>query len=267
MDYEDTCLQRAAVGFAQQGMHVFPLRPGSKMPHPGSRGEKDGSDDPNLAERRWGSLVGSNIGWALRYNNVFVLDIDERNGGCEWLDGRPALPETIQVITPSRGRGGHWWFWRPPTLEGVRCKGLAAGVDLKGLAFGYVLLPPSAISARSLPYEWSGASVISQPPDWLVHEILGKKTPPPPAPRSAEPRVAPWTVRGLQAFEAEGLLGKEIKPGLWTALCPNRQEHSERRRDFAGDTVIFVHGKRAVFYCSHSHCYWVNERFNRGGGI
>lgn len=270
-------LQRAAVRYALLGMHVFPVSPGSKMPYRGSRAELDGTDDPGEVEKLWELLPESNIGWALRFApGVFVLDVDERNGGAEWLAARPAaFPDTVRVCTPSRGLGGHIWLGTTPALAGVSCKGLIDtyaedgvrlledAVDIKGLQLGYVLLPPSSTEKGSYRFE-SGCSPLEQEladcPPWLEREILGRCVP---AVRGSGPRhTFPVDHRSFyfgRLFDALGDLGKQVRPGVWVVQCPNAAQHSGKPRRFAGDTTIFAPppgctSGRGYFNCAHAHC-------------
>jgi hypothetical protein len=58
------------------------------------------------------------------------------------------------------------------------------------------------------------------------------------------------------AFRAAGWLGRELRPGVFAALCPNRAAHTGGR-DFDSSTVLFAPepGKRrGRFFCSHEHC-------------
>ena len=58
------------------------------------------------------------------------------------------------------------------------------------------------------------------------------------------------------AFAAAGWLGRQIRPGVWAVLCPNRAEHTTGH-DFDTSTVIFAPPpgyRRGRFYCAHGHC-------------
>lgn|SRR5262245_9158664 len=282
MNAEALRLKNAAVRYAQLGMSVFPCCPGQKVPYKGSHAELDGTSDPVEVAALWDALPGSNIGWALRFSpGVFVLDIDERNGGDVWLSQRAhgALPDTVRVQTPSRGMGGHVWLGTTPGLAGLSCKGLIDtyaeegtrlcedGVDLKGLQLGFVILPPSVIRGRGSYVFESGCSIMEQDiapcPEWLEREIAGRSKPV--VEYGGAQHTEPVDYRSFylgRLFDALGDLGKQVRPGVFVVQCPNAAQHSGKPRRFAGDTTIYapppgMRSERGFFNCAHAHCSWV----------
>jgi hypothetical protein len=273
LDRTARLMRASACAYALAGFDVFPLQVGGKMPYKGSHGELDATHDPELVARVWTELPGSNIGWFLGPQTLaFVLDVDERNGGAEWLARRPALPHTVRVLTPSKGLGGHHWFLSSRLSE-VKCTGLHDEwvngfgdvladdcVDIKGLHSGYVVLPPSRTKKGLYTFE-SGAEFgqveIAEPPQWLEEEIRAQG-----APTQARTDhvsfVDPNTFQLGRLFLDAGLLGQEIRPGVWHALCPNREHHSGKPRKWAGDVVLFAPppGRNGPGYahCAHAHC-------------
>lgn len=262
-------MQRAAIRYASLGFHVFPCVRGSKFPCKGTHGELSASDDPAFIEKVWWAYPGSNIGWALRYSpGVFVLDVDESGGGHHWLAHRPQLPRTVKTLTPRRGANGHYWFAATPALQQVVTKGLkdtSGQVDIKGLPKGYVLLPPSTKDGTEDRYQFEASPLdteIADCPDWLETEIFFAKR----VEREEwdmRRRAMPVGTRSqrdtlVHIFRARGDLGPQIRPGVWAVRCPNAANHSEQRRDFAGDTVLFepVPGKNGPgwLFCAHAHC-------------
>lgn len=276
MNIEAVRLKRAAVKYAQLGMHVFPICPGGKIPYPGSHAELDGTNDPAEVSVLWSELPGSNIGWALRFDpGAFVLDVDARNGGCEYMSNRPPMPETVTVVTPSRGGSQHYWLQTTPDLAQVRSKGLRDqyatkdggrfedAVDVKGLPLGYVLLPPSQTDKGRYYFE-SGLSPLevdmAECPRWLERELTsagtGRKA------KTGKARTAnvdPQSFYMGRLFAALGDLGKQCRPGVFVVQCPNADQHSGKPRRFAGDAVIFAPElgstrDRGSFFCAHAGC-------------
>lgn len=258
----DNSLRDAAVGFARAGFCVFPLAPGGKIPVAGSHGELDGSDDTASVEAIWRCEPNANIGLALRYHSgLFVLDVDARNGGLEWLKKRPSLPKTITASTPSLG-SSHYWFRTTEPLLGCKTRGLddedGAKVDIKGLPYGFVVLPPSRTDKGC--YRWllpPQDTELALCPEWLESEIWHSCK----ARRIAQWRPCSGPMLGKRSLVIEmrdaGLLGEQIRPGVWLCRCPNETNHSEKRRPFGGDTLVFdpTHpGGRGWLYCAHAHC-------------
>lgn len=273
MDSHARRMRAAASAYTRLGIHVFPLVPGTKFPYRGTHGELDAINDTELAERWWTMLPGSNIGWALRYSpGVFVLDVDERSGGSEWLTERERLPDTVRVQTPSMGLGGHHWLALTPALSYVSSTGLRDhwpvgecalidSVDVKGLHRGYVVLPPSEIKGKgSYRFEVDCSPLeqeIATCPQWLESEILRDAESHQPTP-SHQFDVDPGSFYFGRLFLELGLLGPQIRHGVWHAHCPNREQHTGKPRSLAGDVIVFAPppGRRGQgwFYCAHAHC-------------
>jgi hypothetical protein len=157
-----------ALGYAERGIAVFPLRPGLKTPiYPG--GFHRATTDLRQVHAWWRRDPGANIGIACGAALV-VIDEDPRHGGnADQLD----LPPTVVARTP---RGGRHFYYRVPPGVIVRIDHagatLGAGIDVQGAperpdpAYPtdrngcYVVAPPSAISEthdglrRTLSYVW-----------------------------------------------------------------------------------------------------------------
>lgn len=140
----------AAQWYASQGLAVFPLRPRSKIPLPGSHGCKDSTIDPAQIAAWWHRTPDANIGIATGLL-VDVIDLDGWDGQDAWasLDGAPDWLGV--VITPRRSGGGRH-LYIPTSGEGnaTGYMGLPK-VDYRG-AGGYVVAPPSVTDDG--PYWW-----------------------------------------------------------------------------------------------------------------
>lgn len=135
----------AALWYAQQGLHVFPLQAGSKVPHRGTRGCSDASDDVEQLRSWWARWPDSNVALATGHV-VDVIDFDGLIGHISWGEmygGTWAGVERLAVVSTPRPGGLHIWI----AAEGGRNRAskLAPGLDHRGLG-GYVVLPPSTIT-------------------------------------------------------------------------------------------------------------------------
>lgn len=155
--------------YASLGWHVFPLVPGTKSPFKDSHGSSDASCDLAQVDAWWTANPEANIGMRPASANLYVFDVDPRNGGdvsrsmLEAQHGRIASPLT--VISP-RGDGGEHLYFR--TEPGKRYNS-APGDGIDGKFNGYVLLPPS-LHPCGRRYEWAGGWTGAEAapiPSWL----------------------------------------------------------------------------------------------------
>lgn len=170
-------LADAALRYADLGYLVFPLRPGEKIPLPGSRGFFDATCDLDQVERAWSEHPTANIGIAT--TGILVVDID---GADNPWPGDPALELELAIgpaaLTP---RGGmHRWF-RQPDGDPLRCTAsvLGDGVDTRADG-GYVVVPPSTTAEGA--YRWVESFELTDsirglplPPAWLLDRLQAVK--------------------------------------------------------------------------------------------
>lgn len=148
-------LHAAALWYAEQGLRVFPLSPGSKIPFKGSRGCLDATSDPAQVDRWWTATPEANIGIATGHL-VDVVDIDGAAGQrsrCEhWDDIFARIEDDAigRVLTP---RPGGMHLVVPATGDG-NATNIVPHVDYRGVG-GYVVAPPSRTDVGS--YRWLGA--------------------------------------------------------------------------------------------------------------
>ncbi|HEY3236097.1 MAG TPA: bifunctional DNA primase/polymerase [Polyangiaceae bacterium] len=236
---------RAALAYAERGIAVFPVCPATKIPYARSHGELDGTVDPTLIEQCWRKRPDPGIGAALRFTAYFVLDIDARAFGDEWLGAleleHGKLPETATAISGSGCPSMHLWFRRTPELEGITCTKLCPGVDVKGLRYGFVLLPPSRHPSGK-NYTWEASSridavPIADPPAWLVNAIRRKATR-----RFVDHQhpnaVDPESFYLGRLFKKANLLIRQVRHGVFSVRCPNEDAHSQKSG--AASTVLFA---------------------------
>lgn len=155
----------AAVYYAEQGMLVFPLRPGTKIPDT-ARGFKDSSMNPDTIRAWWRAKPGRNIGLAT--GHLFqVIDVDGPDGIRSIADIEDAghLPHILgTVITP---HGFH--LYTRPTGDGCTT-GVLPGIDVRGIG-GYVCAPPS-INLEPCTKDWCDRSCEGKTYRWSEPLIL-----------------------------------------------------------------------------------------------
>lgn len=126
----------AALWYVEQGVPVFPCKPGEKVPAT-IHGVKDATTDVAQINEWWTRMPEANIGLAT--GNLFdVLDIDD------WTHVDAVIESIIEegfgfVATP---RGGSHVYLKA-SGDG-NAANLVPGIDFRGQG-GYVLAPPSQL--------------------------------------------------------------------------------------------------------------------------
>ncbi len=154
-------LKDAALAYAAAGYPVFPLIPGSKIPHKGSNGFKNATTDSVQIDEWWSEQPDSNIGMPVG-QGIIAIDLDINHGesssnGLETFEvftqAHGSLPSTASCRTP---RGGKHLYYRVGETVSTHSYA-AAGVDIGGEGH-YMLLPPS--STEFGQYQWEDRSII-----------------------------------------------------------------------------------------------------------
>lgn len=176
-------LHSAALWYAEMGLHIFALRPLSKMPpgkcsacketdcrgpeacgHDQCHGVKDATTDAARINAWWTKTPNANIGIACG-RMVDVVDIDglegQRSRSEHWDSNFAKIDDdcVAKVLTP---RPGGMHLYVPATGDGNGAH-LFPGVDYRGLG-GYVVAPPSvneqgAYRFLGIPHLTKGATV------------------------------------------------------------------------------------------------------------
>ncbi|MFD9464844.1 bifunctional DNA primase/polymerase [Streptomyces sp. NPDC060027] len=183
-------LLAAALTAAARGWHVFPLRPGIKLPAlhgertcPGTgpcenghrKWEQRATTDPDRIRATW-SHGPFNVGIATGPSGLLVVDLDtpEHKGSSDAPDGATtfaalceraghAVPNTYRVRTASGGT--HLYFTAPPGVRMTNTQGTVAdSVDTRAWG-GYVVAAGSTTPAGS--YEALCGPVVTCLPPWL----------------------------------------------------------------------------------------------------
>ncbi|WP_328450736.1 bifunctional DNA primase/polymerase [Streptomyces sp. NBC_00386] len=183
-------LMDAALAAAGRGWHVFPLRPGVKLPalhgertctgagtceNGHRKWEQRATTDPDRIRAAW-SWAPFNVGIATGPSGLLVVDLDtpEHKGSSDAPDGAAtfralceraghAVPDTYRVRTASGGT--HLYFTAPSGVRMTNTQGTVAdSVDTRGWG-GYVVAAGSTTPAGA--YEALCGPVAAPLPSWL----------------------------------------------------------------------------------------------------
>jgi DNA-binding transcriptional ArsR family regulator len=162
----------AALAYAEAGLPVFPLKPGTKAPATGD-GLKSATCNPATVRAWWERWPNANV--AIRTGEpagLVVLDVDTQHGGAGTLGKlereHGLLPVTAKTLT---GGGGSHYLFRHPGEELRNSAGkLGPGLDVRGDG-GYIVAPPS-VHENGRVYKWLRALErgIADPPTWLLED-------------------------------------------------------------------------------------------------
>lgn len=158
----------AAIRYAQQGFHIFPITSGAKTPPLTPHGFKDATTDLEQIRKWWTEHPDANIGFWPGGSNLVAIDLDP---GHEPMD----LPITATVRTP---RGEHRYYHSKQVFTNRQ---LMPHVDVRATN-GYTVLPPSKVNG--VAYHGDISAWCEELPTW-VSEKLGEK----PEPRHTEKRI------------------------------------------------------------------------------
>jgi N12 class adenine-specific DNA methylase len=193
-----------ALDLALQGLAVFPLRPGTKVPLV-KDWELKASTDVGQVMRWWSATPRANIGIACGRSGLLVVDLDadKKPGGTghgqrSLLDlaaGR-GIPRTLTVAS---ARGGRHLYYRQP--DGARF-GNTAGrlgelIDTRGHG-GYVVGPGSVFEGGAYRIEREAA--VAQLPTWLAEELEQRRAPAEISAPEQRPSAAPVGERRRTAY-------------------------------------------------------------------
>ena len=170
-----------ALDLALQGLMVFPLRRGTKVPLV-KNWKRKASTDIEQVIRWWTTNPHANIGIACGPSNLLVVDLDadKKPGGTghgqrsliDLAAGR-AIPRTYTV---AGARGGRHLYYRQP--DGARFGNTAGSlgelIDTRGHG-GYVVGPGSVFDGGAYRVEREAA--VAQLPAWLAEELEQRRAP------------------------------------------------------------------------------------------
>lgn len=171
----------SALTYAKRGWSVIPLHSivsgectcKRKCRSPGkhpiqSKWQDKGLTDPIEIERVFKKYPTANIGIITGVvSELFVLDIDPRNGGNDSLqaliDANPLIKDALQTFTVSTGGGGkHYYYNITEPVKSAKKHLFGDGVDLKGDG-GYVVAAPSNHASGVQYSEFSDIDILPLP--------------------------------------------------------------------------------------------------------
>jgi hypothetical protein len=161
----------AALAYAQNGVHVFPLAPRSKHPlipvDKGGHGLHDATTDATQIRSWWTREPRANLG--LRTGLSFdVIDLDSE-AAVDALELARKGKERIRGPVVATAKGFHYFV--QPTGLGNRA-GVLPDVDFRG-ASGFVVAPPS-VHPSGTRYRWINRDRLAPAPSWLI-ELIGPR--------------------------------------------------------------------------------------------
>lgn len=169
-------------------------------------GLDDATTDVGVIRSWWQRWHDANI--AVRCDRLFVLDVDPRHGGDQYLRDleiqHGELPATKRILT---GGGGWHWYFAAPSRKWR--KQIAPGIDVQAGRGKYVLAPPSNHLSGRL-YQVDLEAPIAAAPPWLIEAATAPATPPAPVGRPVtcdsliERRVRAYLGRCPPAVSGQG---------------------------------------------------------------
>lgn len=156
---------------AVDGMYLFPLTQGSKVPLKGTNGQDDATNDPATLAAWSTRYPNANAGVHCAPSGLYVVDVDcggEKVGDASWdaLVMQHGHAETLTVRTPSGGL--HFYYRMPPgdVLTNTAGK-LGRHIDTRGN--GYVVAPGSIVGG--VCYEVVSDVPIVDLPEWIADAV------------------------------------------------------------------------------------------------
>lgn len=165
---------------ALDGMHLFPLNPGTKVPAT-THGQDDATNDLATLSQWTTRYPKANAGIHCAQSGLYVVDVDSgegKEGATSWdaLIAQHGHVDTLTVRTQSGGL--HFYYRMPPgdILTNTAGK-LGKNIDTRGN--GYVVAPGSIVNGR--PYEIVNDVPVAELPQWIADAIRKPKPKPKPA--------------------------------------------------------------------------------------
>jgi uncharacterized membrane-anchored protein YhcB (DUF1043 family) len=193
-----------ALDLALQGLAVFPLRPGTKLPLI-KDWELNASTDVDQIMNWWTATPHANIAIACGPSNLLVIDLDAdktpgstRHGQRSLINlaaGR-GIPRTLCVAS---ARGGRHLYYRQP--DGARfgntVGSLGELIDTRGYG-GYIVAPGSVFDGGTYRVEREAA--IAELPTWIAEELEQRRALAEPHTTEQQASAAPVPERRRTAY-------------------------------------------------------------------
>lgn len=231
-------LMRIALSLAARGMHVFPLRPGTKVPAVRRDWEGCATTEPEQIERWWEASSPWNIGVAAGPSRLLVIDLDAPKvpgtshgrlvlAALAREAGEVVPRDTLTVVTA--GGGQHLYFIAPDGLRLTNTAGrLGMHVDTRACG-GYVVGPGSVVEGRR--YRMTCDAAPAPVPAWIL-EALQPASPLPPWPaQRAHPAYVRAALDGEARRVAEAPMGRRNATLFQAAARLRRFVHEGQLQD------------------------------------
>lgn len=164
-----------AVRYSENGWAVYPLIQGGKIPHKGSNGHLDASNDPEEVKKLFLQYgASSNIGLSLLNTEYIIIDVDlhhEEKSGFDSMqeleDAYQALPDTYTVSTP---RNGEHRYYKISGLSLDRdLIDFRPGIDILGTK---VNAAPSVTDVGAYRVKSGKITDIAELPKWFIELMV-----------------------------------------------------------------------------------------------
>ena len=269
---------QAALGYAQLGIRVIPIKPGMKYP-PINEWQNQATTNPDTITEWWTDTYhGYGIGIATgRTTNghIFVLDVDDRDEykGSDTLHDLEQtygqLPETVEATTGTGGR--HLYYYSPTEIRNNAGTRLGKGLDIRGEG-GQVLADPT-LHPNGRPYTWNiGQSPHDRKPahapQWLI-QLLTKQPEPIKPPTTPDTFLNDPTTPSAR-YNAETTWEQLLIPDGWTLVKTDRhgEQHWTRpgKDPREGTSATIGHNGNDALIVFTSAIPWLPEGgYNRFG--
>jgi hypothetical protein len=166
-----------ALDYANHGLEVFPVPPGTKKSYKSKKYSPDGkrwgaTKNADTIRSYWAEHPDANLGVPTGAGNGFwVLEFDTPEG--HGVDGAASLatleaefgplPATRQAESPS---GSVHFYFLHPGFDIVGTPGIRPGIDIRG--DGNMVLAPPSIKPGVGAYKWSNELPVADAPPWLL---------------------------------------------------------------------------------------------------
>lgn len=170
---------RAALSYASQGWHVFPIFAGHKgetvndrSTHHLPNGHNGASSDVETVRSWWNRWPDANIGLHLAASGLVAVDADTYKPDCAFSTFMLGRDMPVTLVQKSARDGTHYIFRADPGEEfpGKLCD----QVDIKHK--GYILLEPSTFEDGR--YEFQTDDAPAPCPEWVPRKKLSERATP-----------------------------------------------------------------------------------------
>lgn len=225
MKKEENKLIKEALGYVDQGLSIFPIKPRDKVPMMEWSPRQTTKADSETVRMWWKKWPIANIGIVTgKISNIVVVD-------CDSPEGRKNVDQYIRqtligkIPMVSTGAGFHLYFKHPGNILVPNRKDMFKNVDVRGDG-GYVVAPPS-LHPSGRTYAW--ASLIVQlkdapevPPE-LLNSMLNspsvKSEPKPSAPKGKASTVVWSSYAKSSNPNKPDYLVRLMSSGYWHCKC------------------------------------------------